>query len=351
MSPTLLPKNRVVIASAGSRKSTSLVEEALALSNKKILVTTFTNENLDQLRRYFIERHGCVPKNVTLISWYSFLLQDCARPYQRALTSGPRINSIFFDALPTAVRRVKKTNTDQYYLTRKRDLYRDRVAEFVCAVDDQSAGLVMGRLERIYDHVFIDEVQDLAGYDLDILDKLLASKIATVCIGDPRQATFSTNRGNKNKKYAGGRGFMIWLRETRRAALLEIEERVESFRCNQAICDFADQLYPDLPKTVSANVQVTGHDGIFSIGKEAVAEYVKAHNPIVLRHNRRIETAGLRALNFGASKGRTYDRVLIFPTKPMLEYLASNDLSKAGDVPKFYVAVTRARFSVTFVVS
>lgn len=346
-----LPKNRVIVASAGSRKTTHLVEEALLRTTKRILVTTFTNENLDQLRTYFISRHGCVPRNVTLITWYAFLLQECARPYQRTLTAGPRIKSIFFDALPKAVTRVKKVKADQYYLTRTRDLYRDRAAEFVCAVDDESGGHVIGRLERIFDCAFIDEVQDLASYDLDLLDKLFASKIEVVCVGDPRQATFSTNRGLKNKKYAGGAGFMKWLKEPVRAKHLVIEERTQSFRCNQQICDFADQLYPDLPKTESVEVVATLHDGIFFVPEGEVREYVKAYEPVVLRYDKRAKTLGLRAHNFGASKGRTYDRVLIFPTTPMNKYLATKNLAGAGDVSKFYVAVTRARYSVAFVTS
>jgi len=228
-------------------------------------------------------------------------------------------------------------------------LYRDRAAEFVCGVDDLSDGLVVGRLERIFDCVFIDEVQDLASYDLDLLDKLFDSKMEVICVGDPRQATFSTNRGLKNSKYAGGAGFMKWLKEPGRAKRLTMEERTQSFRCNQSICDFADALYPDLPKTESVDVAATPHDGIFFVSEEEVPEYVTTYAPVVLRYDKRAKTLGLRALNFGASKGRTYDRILIFPTKPMKAYLATNDLSSAGDIAKFYVAVTRARFSVAFV--
>jgi hypothetical protein len=59
---------------------------------------------------------------------------------------------------------------------------------------------------------------------------------------------------------------------------------------------------------------------------------------------------GLPALNIGLSKGSTYDRALSFPTKPMLAYLrtAEPDPLKAPD--RLYVAVTRARHSVAFVV-
>ena len=61
------------------------------------------------------------------------------------------------------------------------------------------------------------------------------------------------------------------------------------------------------------------------------------------------ETQGLNALNFGLSKGQTFDRVLIYPTGGITKYLKTGDLSKAGDIPKLYVAITRARFSVAFI--
>jgi hypothetical protein len=55
-------------------------------------------------------------------------------------------------------------------------------------------------------------------------------------------------------------------------------------------------------------------------------------------------------MNIGNSKGRTFDRVMIFPTLPMKKYLETKNLDVAGDIAKLYVAVTRARYSVAFVV-
>jgi DNA helicase II / ATP-dependent DNA helicase PcrA len=60
---------------------------------------------------------------------------------------------------------------------------------------------------------------------------------------------------------------------------------------------------------------------------------------------------GLPAMNIGVSKGSTFDRVLIFPTKPMLKYIKSKDLAALPAPERLYVAVTRARYSVAFVVS
>jgi DNA helicase-2/ATP-dependent DNA helicase PcrA len=203
-------------------------------------------------------------------------------------------------------------------------------------------------LERIYAHIFIDEVQDLVGYDLDVLDSLLVSGIKLILVGDPRQHTFATNIGPRNKKYRGAR-LADWF--AKRADVCTFEPRNYSYRCNQAICDFADAIYPNLPATTSIDVAPTGHDGIFQVATEDVPGYIAEHHPVtVLRHDKNVDTAGLPAMNIGIAKGSTFDRVMIFPTKPMLKYLEDGDETKLKAPERLYVAVTRARFSVAFVV-
>jgi DNA helicase II / ATP-dependent DNA helicase PcrA len=284
------------------------------------------------------------------MSWYSFLLQEGVRPYQNHLTQRGRVHSILFGQIPARAKTAKKTAVDDYFLTSGNNIYGDRTADSVCQCDDQSGRLIVRRLEKMFTHIFIDEFQDLAGYDLEIVRKLLESSIAVVAACDPRQATFSTNRSSRNRKYKGG-GVANWIREQQAAGLLSVEEHVHCYRSNQSICDFADALYPHLPKTLSMNDHVTGHDGIFLITADAAIDYFTKYSPITLRYSVKTSTMGLPALNIGVSKGRTYDRVLIFPTKNMIEYLGTKDLAKAGDLAKLYVAVTRAKYSAAFVVN
>ena|SRR6266566_7110353 len=115
-----------------------------------------------------------------------------------------------------------------------------------------------------------------------------------------------------NRRYKGS-GITVWL--SQRTNICKTESRVESYRCNQAICDFADSLYPELPRTVSKNGDISGHDGVFAITPGEVASYVGKYVPVVLRRDKKADTQGLVAMNYGASKGCTFDRVLIFPTQ------------------------------------
>ena len=84
---------------------------------------------------------------------------------------------------------------------------------------------------------------------------------------------------------------------------------------------------------------------------ESVQEYVSRFAPVtVLRHNVRANTFGLDAMNIGVAKGGTFDRVLIIPTKRMTQFLGDLDAARLEYPESLYVAVTRARFSVAFVV-
>jgi DNA helicase-2/ATP-dependent DNA helicase PcrA len=336
--------NRAVIACAGSGKTTSIVEGALQQGeHQRILVVTYTNENVEELRGAFMSRAGVVPPNVHVVSWFVFLLRDGVRPYQNHLVSRERVRTVLFELR----RQVFRRKAD--YLSSAGDIYGDKVSEFVVECNRVSGGLIVRRLERMYDQIFVDEVQDFAGYDLDLLQQLFLSSIHVTVVGDPRQATFSTNRAMRNKQYRGSQVYE-WLKQREAAGEVTVEDKAESHRCNQEICAFADRLYPDYPKTTSLNSTRTSHDGIFQVPMRDVGKYVEMYQPVVLRYSKATSTAGLRGFNIGVCKGRTFDRVLIFPTNKMLAYLRTMDATQAGDASKFYVAVTRARYSVAFVI-
>jgi DNA helicase-2/ATP-dependent DNA helicase PcrA len=105
-----------------------------------------------------------------------------------------------------------------------------------------------------------------------------------------------------------------------------------------------------MPRTTSRNQEDTGHDGVFEIKAGDVEDYVRVYSPTVLRWTVLHNTQDLPAINVGASKGATFDRVLIFPTKPVLTYLRSGNPAEAGAREKLYVAATRAKYRATFVV-
>ena len=81
-----MSKNKLMIAAAGSGKTTFLVKEALGVEDKNVLITTYTEANEAEIKKNIIEEtKGYVPKNITIQTWFSFLLQHGVRPYQSAM--------------------------------------------------------------------------------------------------------------------------------------------------------------------------------------------------------------------------------------------------------------------------
>lgn len=122
-----------------------------------------------------------------------------------------------------------------------------------------------------------------------------------------------------------------------------------------------------MTKTQSFNFDTTGHDGLFILKENQVFSYIEKYKPTILRWDKNADTLGLEAKNFGTTKGQTFERVLIFPTDGFKKYLSDGKLTKvirkrnkktqleteeikdSFHLAKFYVATTRARYSVAIV--
>lgn len=338
--------NQAVIAAAGSRKTQQVVDAALE-AHGRVLVLTYTNRNQAELIERIESKRGVVPPNIEVRGWFDFLMAEMVRPYQQALTG--QINYLSgLNFIGEKPRFAKKADIHDYFFDSSQRIYRNGVADFALQLNNHTDGKVIDRLEQRYDHILVDEFQDLVAFDLDILDLLLKSSICILLVGDPRQFILETSTGPRNKKYRG-MGIMAWLAE--RKTSCELEHRDVSHRCSQAVLDFANSIFPD-QKPATAHHPPCASDGVTSIDRADVLSFCKANpDTLVLRHDSRSDTLGLSATNIGVAKGATHDHVVLFPTRPMLKFFQSGDLDelKPQSRAKLYVAVTRARFSVRVV--
>jgi DNA helicase-2/ATP-dependent DNA helicase PcrA len=288
------------------------------------------------------------------MGWFAFLLQDWVRPFLPNKYPGRRLKGFNYDGLPKTNSRniVIATGEDRYFDSASR-AYGRFLSKLAYDVAEASSGQIIRRLEQMYDEIYIDEVQDLTGYDLDILELLLRSNITIKMVGDVRQSLINTNHSDpKNAKYKG-MGMLLWFARMETMNLLTMLNEAETWRSNQAIATFSDSIfgvaYGFLP-TVSRQSDTSGHDGVFAVSPQSVAKYLKAFAPTALRASRATDIpSGLAATNFGQSKGATYDRVIIFPTGSINKFLVSKVPLAEKSAFGLYVAVTRAKYSVAFV--
>lgn len=339
--------NEVVISAAGSGKTRRLVRDALCDRSKRVLITTYTKENRREVESRLWEEAGTIPHFVTVMSWFEFLLRECVKPYQSFRTDILTIRSI--DFVGQRSRFAKKANFGHYFVDAGNNLYSDSVSDLACELDNISGGKVVSRLRDRFDAILIDELQDLAGYDLDFLELLLKSGIRILGVADPRQVVYVTNNSARNRKYRYG-AIVTWVEVQRVAGLLSVSELVDSYRCNQSICDFGDSFYPHLSKTTGRNTEIVSDMGVHLVHVDDLVAYRTLHKPQELRWGRgKGDAWASDPMNFGEVKGMSFPRVLIHPTKPMMTHLESGVELQPESRAKFYVAVTRARHSVGIV--
>lgn len=345
-----MKNNKVIIAAAGSGKTSLLINEALQAGSEEVLISTFTNANEAEIRRKMIKKQGMIPKNVTIKTWYSLLLQHGVKPFQNYLYEN-EIKGMVLVAGQSALYS-KQKDVQKHYLTSENKIYSDKISKFSVRCNEICSGKVIQRIGRIYRHIFIDEVQDLSGFDLEFLKLLFDSDIRILLVGDPRQGTYSTANSPKHKQFKKSEIASFFMTMQNK---LEIDTSSLgiNYRSNSQICDLSNKLFPEEPATISGNSETTGHDGVFMVASSDVTNYLdKYPNSVQLRHSRRDKkvNTSYSVMNFGGSKGLSFDRVLIFPTRPMVNWLRDHNFNmQLESRSKFYVAVTRAKYSVAFV--
>jgi len=344
--------NTVILAPAGGRKTQTIIDKCLTGDNsKKKLIVTYTTTG-QQVIKERIWENSTGEEQIEILGWYSFLLNHIIYPYSYDKYPQQVVNGFHFveGRDPTTYRKGRKR-----YFDDKGKVYSTRIGKLAYDILTSSNGAWIDRLERIYDEIYFDEVQDLTGNDLDILNELLKSKIEITLVGDVRQSVYSTSRSDTKHKNYKGLKKIRWFRKMETLQLCEIEERTQTWRCNQEIISFADSVLPnelEFPPTESMNVKKSDHDGIFLVSWENLQSYLNTFKPTSYRN--RIDSKileGTVATNFGQCKGETVKRGLIYPTNPIKKFLkdSSNKL-KDRSASSFYVAITRAIYSVAIVV-
>ena len=358
-----MSNNKLIIAAAGSGKTTHIIRAALRIKNENVLITTYTEANEAAIKKKIIKIKGYVPRNIIIQTWFSFLLQHGVRPYQSAVNDDLHESKIGFHLTDrpsgtymTAAGQVRCYGEGDFlkcYFTRDLKIHSDKISKFIVQCNNKTSGEVVARISRIYQHIFIDEVQDLAGWDLEILKLLFSAPSDILMVGDPRQVTYLTHHPIKYKKYKDGK-IKDFIETECKKSNCEIDNTSlnRSHRNNEKICEFSSKLFPE--HTICAPCEcnkcrdtITEHQGIFLVKEEDVDNYCRKYRTVT---KLRYQKSEYPDFNFGNSKGLSFDRVLIYPTEKIRNYLMNGVLDNLLTIrSKFYVALTRAKYSVGIV--
>lgn len=328
----------VVFAVAGSGKTTRLV--AALNEDQRFLIVTYTETNYDNLRCKIIQRFGYFPTNITLYTYFRFLHGFCYRPFLR---SKKNTKGMTFSIPPTFPRYA--LTDDRRYVSPHRRLYANRLAKFI----EQSnlVDAVVARMEKYFDVFFVDEVQDFAGHDFNLLMAISAAKLNVTFVGDFFQHTFDTSRdGNVNASLHCD--YNAYRAKFKAAKLkVDTDSLKKSRRCSKSVCDFI---------TEWIGISIEAHDD-----RESVVRYEDDPAEVLALYNdpttvklfyKEHYKYDCYSQNWGASKGvdRYQDVCVVLNPANVKAWQKANfrDIN-AETRNKFYVACSRARGNLTFV--
>lgn len=324
---------RVIFAVAGAGKTMRIVAN-LDL-HRRFLLITYTDNNLWNLRSKIIGRFGFVPPNIVLYSYFTFLHVFCFKPY---LLMMMRTRGINFERPPEWTRMLQRTE-EAFYIDSHRRLYHSRIAMLLAAKGVLSE--VTNRVEKYFDAVCVDEVQDIGGYDFDLLSTICCCKVDMLMVGDFYQHTFVTSQdGPKNKNLHAD--YENYKKRFETAGLaVDTNSLAKSYRCSQTVCAFIRdhlgiEIYSHSDRaTEAALLEVQGEADRFHACERTVKLFYQEH-----------EKYGCYSQNWGNAKGADhYEDVCVILNGTAYKALKNGKIRCASVQTrnKLYVACSRPR--------
>lgn len=328
----------VVFAVAGSGKTTKIVQQLD--EKRRYLVVTYTEANRDNLRRKIIERFGHFPANITLYTYFKFLHGFCYRPFLR---SKKNTKGLTFQ-LPPSFPRYKLTN-DRRFISSGHQLYSNRLAKFIDQTE--TTPLVIARIEKYFDAFYVDEVQDFAGHDFNLLRQLCAANVECLFVGDFYQHTYDTSRdGSVNARLFDD--YAAYRAKFKAAGMkVDLESLKTSRRCSKSVCDFISQKIGIVIEADGERISnVCFEDDAAAV--QAIYEDISTVKLFLKEHHK----YSCYSKNWGDSKGADcYEDVCVVLNPSNVKAWTAGSFKdiNAQTKNKLYVACSRARGSLTFV--
>ena len=325
----------IILAAAGSGKTTYLVEQIPV--NARSLILTYTTSNIINLRNNIILKFDCFPEYISLQTYFSFLYSFCIQPF---LMDEYKLNGLLYKENFS-----RYDKGDKRYLSKNNNLYYNRAAKFV-----EVKGLLQAiekRLKKYYDYLFIDEVQDFAGYDFKLLEDISRSEINALYVGDFYQHTFDTSR-DANVGQNLHNDFVQYKNKFKNLKF-NVDETtlVKSYRCSPITCKYIkDNLDINIESHKNTKTEIK------YINNQIEIDDIMKNDDIIKLFYKEHYKYKCKSRNWGDCKGdNSFIDVCVIINKTTLVYYRKkrlNELPKKT-LNKLYVAISRAHRDVYFI--
>lgn len=331
---------RVVFAVAGSGKTSSIID--LVEEGSRFLILTYTENNTRHLKNRIIQKLGRIPSSIKIYSYFTFLYSFCYRPLYEYKVKTKGIN---FDYPLPKNAQLSRKNSIGHYIDKNNRLFASRIAKLLIEFDIVPE--VIERIEKFFDLVCIDEVQDFAANDFNLICALANSNVDMRLVGDFYQHTFDTSRdGNTQKNLHNC--FERYCQSLSDAGFyVDLESLSHSYRCSPSVCCFVEkELGIDIQSHRDERVEVR------LVEDSQEVESIYLNDTIAKLFFRESKSYFGLVENWGNTKGldHFHDVCVVLNPKTFKAFKGG----KLAELPpttknKLYVACTRAKGSLYFV--
>ncbi|WP_282088256.1 DNA helicase UvrD [Aquimarina algiphila] len=318
--------SRLVLAVAGSGKTRCIIEELDP--NKRTLILTYTIANHQNILDRIISKFGYLPQSFHVRKYVSFLYGFCYQPF---LQDALETKGLIFDRAPRYGNGLRRWVSIGGYL------YNNRIFQLI--LNRVGGHELITRLNRFYDQVYVDEVQDFAGHDFDFIELLNEFNGNVLCVGDYYQHTFDTSTdGNKNGRLHST--YQEFVRRFTSAGYeVDTESLNHSWRCSPTVCRAVNNLGIE----ISSNKQ--NDSEVIRVTSENEVREIIENNSIIKLFRECSSNFEIRSMNWAVSKGIDHFKdVCVVLNNGTRDLWNNQDLENMNHRTKckLYVAMTRA---------
>lgn len=318
---------RVLNAVAGSGKTSYIINQLS--NNKRFLIITYTTANQENLKEKVINKFGSIPSNIFIYGYFEFLLNFILKPL-----CPYDVKNFSYDRPNFSIPNPFTSNNSLIYSNRASKYILENLPNF------------KRRIEKYFDEVFIDEMQDLASDDFNWMLSLSDLNLPVTLVGDFYQSTFaSSSRGNNLKNLYSD--FTQYKEKIEDAGFhFDTTTLLKSHRCTATVCNYIKENVGIEIESANNNTSRIEHiTDIEEIKKILENDSIKK---LFYQNSKEYRINGD---NWGNSKGMTFDHVCVVLNGTTYKKFNSNKLSELASqtLKKFYVACTRSSGDLLFI--
>lgn len=321
---------RLVLAVAGSGKTTEIINKVNY--DDKTLIVTYTEANYNNIKNKIIKKFNEIPSGIRIYTYFSFLYKFCFAPFKKDLY----VKGIEYN--PVKTRFVSSQRLNYYMNIYNRKMYHSRLAK-LC--NEKLINDIRDRLDKYFDNIYIDEIQDFSGHDFNLLLSIIKCNCNIFLVGDYYQHTYDTSRdGNVNTNlYNNYDNYVNKFKLALPEIIVDNTSFLKSKRCSKEVCNFIKE---------NLGINIESHFNHSSkvqeiINEQEINEIINNDSivKLFLQNSKKYDIKSVD--NWGNSKGETYNNVCVILNEKSYNLYTKNELIKLAPTTKnkFYVACSR----------